>query len=129
MSSDKLQALEADYYTTKAALTRFRPDNYEYWAWCTKLALQGKNLLETIDGTVAATPKATPDPSEGTPEDDEAEDEATVKEHSRKDARALMLIISTIPEEYAADLQKFMTPSRYGITSLQVTRRRESYNG
>ena len=95
-AADKLQSLEIDYYTTKATLTRFRPDNYEYWAWCTKLALQGKNLLSTIDSTVHVEAATT-----------EAEDDAKIAERSRQDAQALMLIISTIPEEYAADLQKF----------------------
>ena len=104
-SLSTLEALGLDISNDKTVLTRFNPSNYEYWAWCTRLALQGKNLLSAIDAT-PSTPAITAASSSAEQELTKREDEdEDIK--SRKDARAMMLIISTIPEEYAIDLQKF----------------------
>jgi hypothetical protein len=74
------KTLEADYYATKTPLTIFRPDNYEYWAWCTRLVLQGKNLLDIIDST-ALDAAAT---SEGTDTGTDTDIAKKIEENSRK---------------------------------------------
>ena len=104
-SLSRLEALDLDISTDKTVLTRFNPSNYEYWAWCTRLALQGKNLLSAIEA--APTTPAVPQASTSTAAVPKTEDTEDDDIKSRKDARAMMLIISTIPEEYAIDLQKF----------------------
>src|SRR5436190_23334249 len=96
-SLSRLEALDLDISTFKTVLTRSTPSNYEYWAWCTILALQGKNLLSAIEA--APTTPAIPQASTSTASVPKTEDTEDDDIKSRKDARAMMLIISTIPEE------------------------------